>query len=395
MRRVDRLPETIFGVENSTVDSNRFYSILLDAKDRSVSMSMCEITEKLLEGEKENAKIALEQLWNLRKNILTGSNSNLDHLISFYQEKIDILRDKEENLKRISKDSKKLLEEKRKRDEEIAEIKQQISESTKQLNELTSKLESLKSKEQELAGQEQKLKEEIDRNENAIINGLYEIVFSHKEEKKTSEEKLPVEAAEKKDDEPEEETEAHIEVKDSLPPPMEQKPALEIIEESKSDAAEPAIPETKEQPVVEIEISPFPKSVVKTTSGKIIGEYYYDGKVYKNERHYIFNSKFFCDQLFLKHKILKNCFEQVTYSEILQMIQDAYKRITENNRLHFEVSTNEILNEKTLKQLWQDMRLKSLDEAEWFITKLRAKIDALGSNYNAMLQEQMKRCTVS
>ena len=77
------------------------------------------------------------------------------------------------------------------------------------------------------------------------------------------------------------------------------------------------------------------------------------------------------------------------------MIQDAYKRITENNRLHFEVSTNEILNEKTLKQLWQDMRLKSLDEAEWFITKLRAKIDARGSNYNAMLQEQMKRCTVS
>ena len=40
MRRVDRLPETIFGVENSTVDSNRFYSILLDAKDRKASMSM-------------------------------------------------------------------------------------------------------------------------------------------------------------------------------------------------------------------------------------------------------------------------------------------------------------------------------------------------------------------
>src|SRR5690554_6333126 len=116
MRRVDRLPETIFGFENSTVDSNRFYSILLDAKDRNASMSMCEITEKLLEGEKENAKIALEQLWNLRKNILTGSNSNLDHLISFYQEKIDILREKEENLKRINKDSKKLLKEKQKRD---------------------------------------------------------------------------------------------------------------------------------------------------------------------------------------------------------------------------------------------------------------------------------------
>ncbi len=403
MRRIDRLPETIFGVENSTVDSNRFYSILLDAKEKNVSGSMCEITEKLLQGEKENAKIALEQLWNLRKNILTGSNRNLDQLINFYQEKIDILRNKEENLKKISKDSKNLLEEKRRKDEEIAEVKKKISEGTKELNELTVRIETLKSKEQELLSVEQRLKQEIDTNENAIINGLYEIVFSSQNEQKASKEP-PKEvmseavsqekAVEEVRTEKSETEDVKAEEKRADLPQREPEVVREVLEETRSDSCEAAVavsdPSTRE-----IEISPFPKSVVKTTRGKIIGEYYYDTKVYKNERHYIFSSKFFCEQLFVNHKVLRNSFEHAVYCEMLQMIQDAYKRISENKRLHFEISTNEILNEKTLKHLWQDMKLKSLDEVERFITRLRAKIDVLGSNYTAMLQEQMKRCTGS
>ncbi|NLG18662.1 MAG: hypothetical protein GX556_15130 [Fibrobacter sp.] len=405
MRRIDRLPETIFGVENSTVDSNRFYSILLDAKEKNVSGSMCEITEKLLQGEKENAKIALEQLWNLRKNILTGSNRNLDQLINFYQEKIDILRNKEENLKKISKDSKNLLEEKRRKDEEIAEVKQQISEGTKELNELTVRIENLKSKEQELLSVEQRLKQEIDTNENAIINGLYEIVFSSQNEQKASKEPpkevmpeaVPQEKAveevkaEKAETEDVKAEKVKVEEKKADLPQAEPEVVREVLEETQSESGDAAVA-VSDLSAREVEISPFPKSVVKTTRGKIIGEYYYDTKVYKNERHYIFSSKFFCEQLFVNHKVLRNGFEQSVYYEMLQMIQDAYKRISENKRLHFEISTNEILNEKTLKHLWQDMKLKSLDEVERFITRLRAKIDVLGSNYTAMLQEQMKRC---
>ena len=75
------------------------------------------------------------------------------------------------------------------------------------------------------------------------------------------------------------------------------------------------------------------------------------------------------------------------------MIQDVVKRTTENKRLHFEVATNEILNVKTIKRLWQDAKLRSMDEVERFGVRLRAKIDALGNNYVTMLKEQMQRCT--
>jgi hypothetical protein len=46
----------------------------------------------------------------------------------------------------------------------------------------------------------------------------------------------------------------------------------------------------------------------------------------------------------------------------------------------------------TIKRLWQDAKLRSVDEIERFGVRLRAKIDALGSNYITMLKEQMQRC---
>ncbi len=137
--------------------------------------------------------------------------------------------------------------------------------------------------------------------------------------------------------------------------------------------------------------APFPKSVVKTAAGRVIGEYFFDGKVYKNERNYILDSIFFCEEL-LKHvRQLKNKFDQIVYNEMMQMIQDAAKRVSENNRLHFAVATNEILNEKTIKRLWQDSKLRSFDEVERFGIRLMAKINSLGNNYIAILREQMER----
>jgi hypothetical protein len=76
------------------------------------------------------------------------------------------------------------------------------------------------------------------------------------------------------------------------------------------------------------------------------------------------------------------------------MIQDAYKRITTNPKLHFEISLNEILNEKTLKQLWLDAKMRSYDEVERFCARLLAKIETMGQNYTTLLQEQMERCAI-
>jgi hypothetical protein len=390
MRRFERAPESLFGLETNSVDSNRFYSILLDARAASVSENMCDIAEKLLVAEKENAKIALEQLWNLKKNLLTENTGTIDLLINFYQVKMDVLRNKEERIKKVSRDSRTLIEEKRKRDEEIATVKQQMNDCSKELEELTSKLETLKTKEQELILIEQQLKKELNTNENEIVNGLYEIILTQQERIESEEitKRTSLETVDK------------VESTDSAVKQNEQECTDIKITDSRSEsldehhedfALDSGVSEQVQQIIVN-DIPAYPKSVVKTTRGRVIGEYNYDGNVYKNERHYIFNSKFFSDHLANSIKILRQHFDQTLYSEILQMIQDSYKRIAENKRLHFEVSTNEILNEKALKQLWQDAKLRKFDDVERFCLRLRAKIDALGNNYKAMLQEQMKRC---
>ncbi len=502
MRRVEKIPESVFGLESSSsVDTNRFYSILLDAKTASVSENMCDITEKLLHAEKENAKSALEQLWNLKKNLLSQNAGTLDMVINFYQDKIDILRNKEEYIKKISKDSRSLLEEKRKRDEEIATVKQQIDDCTKEMTELKQKLDKLKVKEQELDLIDEQLKKELNSNENEIVNGLYEIILSQQERenelRKLRQQGAPlldtnmnfaadikaIEAhkelvASESDDSMEQpfirpediissgtpiepaslgrhiepvslgrhiepvSLGKHIEPASSekfIEPDLLRKniePALSgrNIEPALSGRnIEPALSGRNIEPALSgrniepaslgkiiepalsgKQIEPaslykpldqnndlgnpvipdpvFPKSVVKTTNGRVIGEYYYDGKVYKNERHYIFNSKFFSERLSGNVKFLKQKFDQTVYSEVIQMIHQAYKRSVENKNFHFEVSTNEILNDKTLKQLWQNAKIRNIEEVERFCARLKAKIEALGNNYKAMLQEQMKRC---
>jgi hypothetical protein len=434
MRRVERIPESVFNPESSSIDTNRFYSILLDAKAATVSENMCDITEKLLHGEKENAKGALEQLWNLKKNLFSQSSGTLDMVISFYQDKINILRNKEEHIKKISKDSRNLLEEKRRRDEEIASVKQQIEECSKEIQDLTIKLNKLQVKEQELVLIEEQLKKELHTNENEIVNGLYEIILSQQEREmelrkfREQDPSLPVSEtpipklayelneddsynSENGDDDSDDRQSSVVSIdilknadsiaRDDLITPadiQEPEPSLGIVlqTETLEQVQAEQVPQVESVEYMpqqdQLDIPAFPKSVVKTTNGRVIGEYFYDARVYKNERHYIFNSKFFAERLSGDIKFLRQKFDQAVYSEAMQMINQAYKRVTENKMFHFEISTNEILNEKNLKTLWQSAKLRNIDEVERFCLRLKAKIDALGNNYKAMLQEQMKRC---
>jgi hypothetical protein len=123
----------------------------------------------------------------------------------------------------------------------------------------------------------------------------------------------------------------------------------------------------------------------------VIGEYFYDPKVYKNKREYVFNGLFFMEQLSKTAKILKERFTHAVHTDALQMIQDAYKRIPGNPHLHFEVSTNEIINEKSLKELWYALKRREYDDVLQFCRRLHAKISTLGKNYRVMLNEQIQR----
>lgn len=402
MRRNERMNEAFFGgVENSTVDPNRFYSILLDARAASVSENMCDIAEKLLAGEKENAKAALEHLWHLKKNLFSKKNGTVDLLISHYQEKVDLLEAKEERLRKVGLDSRSLLEEKRKKDEEAATVKQLAADCSRELSELTEKLEKLRTKEQELELIGHQISEELSRNENEIVNGLYEII-------------LPSQTVASSDSEPVRAPEASAQsggpLEEVLPaqpyaagktavfePPL----VADLSDSGRISTAHEAASDTigADQGASGLSSQEkngalFPKSIVKTASGKIIGEYYYDKKAYKNERHYIFSSAFFAGELLRCVKRLNRQFDPSVHADMVQMINDAFKRIGGSKRLHFEVATSEILNERTIARLWQDAKLRSIGEVERFGGRLQAKLDSLGPDYSDILREQMQRCSV-
>lgn len=395
MQNPDIIRENLFNRDNSTLDANRFYSVLLDAKAISTSENMCDIAETILTNERENAKEALDHLWKLKTNLFSNKNGTIDLLIDYYQNKIDVLREKEEYLKKISMDSRTLIEEKRKRDEEIAIVKQQITECTKELEELTERLNKLKIKEQELSLIEHQVNEELNKNENEIINGLYEIIFIHQEEPSPA--ILPAQAEKplKKDLFAISKEESSIPQKESeiLPEPPSREDLQVFINESSDKTTAPSINEGTLMGIKIENIPPFPKSVVKTGDGRIIGEYFYDGKVYKNKRHYIFNSQFLAERILYYVKRLKQKFEINIYNEMIQTVQDLSKRTSENKNLHFEIATNEILNERSVKKLLQDLKLRALDEVDKFATKLDAKIKAMGNNRITILQEQMQRHT--
>jgi hypothetical protein len=420
MTNTEKLPDTMFTLSKSTPDSNRFYSILLDTKASTMSENMYDIAEKLLQGEKDNAKNALEHLWSLKKNMQNQDEVNtIDLLIQYYQNKIDVLRNKEEHIKKVSRDSRGLLEDKRKRDAEVATIKQEIADCSNGIKDLNAKLEKLKIKEQELTLIEGQLQKELVVNENEIINGLYEIIIINSgdeaSEVEFSDKLRPGEPPSPSSTNagggpagaPEALNEKGFAMLDNkllgdetaeipISIPLENVPDLpDVIEElenkngdiNKKDETE-ALVYKQPEPLLP---PPYPKSVVKTTRGRVVGEYYYDAKVYKNKRHYIFNSKFFLEQLSQGILALKTGGNEPVHTELLQMIQDAYKRISENPSMHFEIATNEILNDKTIKELWHNVKTKNMDDAVRFRKRLNAKIAALGANYRAILKEQMER----
>jgi hypothetical protein len=419
MKRIEQLSESIVNLSKSTQDSNRFYSILLDARSTTVSENTYDVAERLLRGETDNAKAALEHLWTLKKTMQNPNElSTIDMLIQYYQKKMDVVRTKEELIKKISRDSRTLLEDKRKRDTEIATIKQEISDCTTEINKLQDKLDKLTIKEQELTLIDTQLKKELLVNENEIINGLYEIILSQQEGDN------PIEAFTEKLQEQHGNSEKprgvdieslmHGDKNDDTDMFSQNKPekllsidhgvaesGIDVEKDKTAIMQLEAIIHQEDAPSAELlttyaaqgdlKPAPFPKSVVKTTKGRVIGEYYYNPKAYKNKRHYIFNSQFFLQQISSGLATLSHSFDAALHTELLQMIQDVSKRIVENKMMHYEIATNEIVNDEQLKNLWLVMKSRDLLEAGRFCKRLHAKIEALKSNYQAMLTEQMSR----
>ena len=429
MDEMEKLSQNIVDLSKSTKDSNKFYSIMLDAAASTVSENTCDIAERLLRGETDNAKAALEHLWSLKKIMISEEEAaTIDLLIQYYQKKMDVVRSKEEHIRRVSKDSRSLLEDKRKRDAELATIKQEIAGSSKELKELEERLEKLKEKEQELTLIDADVQKELLVNENEIVNGLYEIILSQREGRNPEDftEKLKDQAAVTQEKKPKGVS------ADGQEKAAQRAPAVEPSKDAEDTSVRPAgtaaqdaaadIPLNEEifeidkdktsafsldalarargdvvagdeAPRVskEHDAPPFPKSVVKTAKGSVIGEYYYNAKSLKNKRHYIFNSRFFLDRLSSALAALTVRPDQGVYNDLLQMIRDVVKRISENNMMHFEVSTSEFLNDRTLRQVWHNVKTRNYAEAQRYRGMLAGKMEAIRPDYYAMLKEQMDR----
>ncbi len=394
MNRLANVGKSLFGASNSSTDANRLYSILLDTRASSESQNMYDIAEKLTKNEQDNAKYALEQLWTLKKNLGEENKSGtIDLLIDFYQNKLDVIRNKEEDIKKVSKDSRELIEEKRKRDAEIVSVKQEISDCSIELERLETKLQELQVKEQELVLIEGQLMKELKLNANSVVNGLYEIILASQDESDSYQD-ISLEQKEEKPIElnkaPAEEKKRHDETETISTKEINR--ALDRVENENNKSSNQLVADVgkAEQETKEL-IVPYPKSIVKTTRGVVIGEYYYNPRQNKQSRHYIFNSAFFCKSLSQAVKSLQTRYDQQIHAESIQMIQDAYKRISDNTVLHFEVSTNEIINKNSMKELWHKMAKREYDEVMIVGQKLKAKLEALNNNYIVMLSEQMTR----
>jgi len=426
MNRIRNMENSVFGAAGSSTDANRLYSILLDTRASAVSENMYDIAEKLMKNEKDNAKMALEQLWSLKKNLADENIARtVDMLINFYQEKLDVLRGREEHIRKVSKDSRELLEEKRKRDSEVATVKQEMEQCSVEVERLNTKMHVLEVKEQELTLIGSQVEKELQLNANEVVNGLYEIILASQESVDHSSLTLDKELQEElPETPPAEDNAAEIDIKELKEEKAEKEKPAEAentpdifnddsdlaayeTQEITRDELKQEIEKTKETVTDDTDIFetytavlkekekkievPFPKSVVKTTRGAVIGEYYYDRKVYKNKRHYIYNSEFFLRKLSDSVTICKESFDQARYNESVQIIQDAHKRISGKSSLHFEVSTNEILNKNVLNDLAQGIARKEYDDILEVCSRLKAKFEALGNNYVEMLQEQMIR----
>lgn len=133
------------------------------------------------------------------------------------------------------------------------------------------------------------------------------------------------------------------------------------------------------------------KSVVKTTSERVLAEYLYDPSVDKSSRHYILSSRYLLEQLVLGVEMLRTDYDRENHAELVQMLQDSCNRVVQLPNLHFEMSTADIVNRDSLQDLGRKLRSKDYDAVMAFCGRLQGKLDALGPNYRRMLVAQMDK----
>jgi len=367
-----RLEELRSGSEDRSTGPN-----FLDSATRK-GASIYELSERIIARESSYTKAALEELWAF-ENGIDGKNEkcaeNVEQLIEHYQDKMDRLRDKEETLIRISRESVKMIEDRQQKGEELLRIRKELADTENEVAVLQRKCEKLASRKQELESFESEYESKLGGNQEQLVDGLFEIALLRRPATEAST------GAAVKPQSPTEDP-----VSRSQPESLAVRdlgiPSLEI-------AVEPdnrPFFEKVEKPSVT-----YPKSIVKTSTGKVIGEYFYDPVVDKTKRNYVYNGRYFAEQLDLGIATFLSSREESLLQTLVQMTADGLSRTAKSGNIHFEISTNEILNSKSMTEVLSALRTHNVEGVCQFVRRYKAKLEALGANYEAMLAEQVRR----
>jgi hypothetical protein len=359
----------------SSADSDRYYPMRVDARASGVSDTVYDIAERLLAGEIESCRQTLEKLWAIKNGaVADGLGPQLEELIVCYQERLTALRGREERIRKISGESRRLLEEQQQATSENAGVRQEISEVSGQREELETRLAKLRTRERDLGLSEERLRKELTGNEAEIITTLHDLMMPGPRTAAAPAPTAPAPAVQA----------VVLGPRVSVQPG----PATSIARVTPRVVLTP-VPAAAPAAAIPPPAIPYARSVVRTTNGRVLAEYYYNAAVEKGLRHYIYNSRFLLEQLSAGVKKLREDYDRNNHADLLQMVQDAHNRVVQSSNLHFEESTSNVVNGQSLQEVWRSLRRQQYGEVERFCSQLRASMELLGSAYYVLLIAQM------
>ena len=358
------------GATSSAADQDGYYALNVDAREAPAGESLFEVAERLINSEIENARQLLERLWSMRKNANAANAGSLGELIERQQQKLNALRSKEDHIHRLSELSRRLLQDQQLGRNELGSLRKEIRRGLEEIEELSARVERLRAREEELDQGRQRFAKMLEANEREIVSSIYSLLMAGEARD------VPQRAEQK--------------ASTASPESAAGREPAERLETAAPRAPEAATAASAAENVQEVtKTVRYAKSVVRTTGGRILAEYYYDASTEKARRHYILNSKYFLEELSAGLRRLKQEYSRDERAELLQMVQDAHNRVSQSSRLHFEAATIEVLNHQNLRRIWQELREKSYGGVERFCTRLRARLAALGHQYHRVLVAQM------
>jgi hypothetical protein len=334
-------------VQNTAAaDDKRF----LKFEKHNTSHSVCDLTENLLDDEEKSAKKTLENLWNLKSRLTNKPGiQTVEMLIEYYQNKIDLLRDKRITLLDINEKSKNLLTEKYKSEEQLSHIGSIIKKCDDGITTLEKKRTELIKKQRELAEKKDDIDTRLNENNSLVIAGLYESV-------------RPDEVHTQKDSVP------HDAVPENIQAPDE---SYDILFDDV----------THRQRRI-----PFPLIAIKNESGRLISQYYVKSRNSQDIK--IFNCIFFSTRI---KNLAQEPHNRSLKNIVLLCIKDTQNRIAHNSDYEYDKSLNEIINNKNLCLLYEAIQKSDFALVSEFSKKLKSKINSLGNNYKERLEEQLNR----